>query len=56
VLIGVTIDMFSFLFFRVGLYKLSLDSGVRLSFPLHAKYIVADAKLPWHEKFKCVKK
>jgi hypothetical protein len=54
-LLGASFDVFSFLFFLVGLHKLSLNSGVRLSFLLHAKCIVADAKLTWHEEFKCVK-
>lgn len=44
-LLGATYDVSSFFVFLVGLHKLSLDNGVRLSCPLHAKFIFADEKL-----------
>jgi len=43
-LLGVTFDVFGFIFFLVGLSNKGLASGGRLSFPLHTKCTVTDAK------------
>jgi len=43
-LLGVTFDVFSFIFFLVGLSNKGLGSGGRLFFPLHKKCTGTDAK------------
>ena len=43
-LLGVTFDVFRFIFFHVGLSNKGLASGGRLSFPLHTKCTGTDTK------------